>query len=112
MRCAKPPTSTKRSWTSRLPREGAGSFSGHYNAAGSIADWLADGARKFGILRAACVSENAAVAVFDGGYKFFGPVPEDLKAALRKTHLDVRIVKIAGSSWFFADEYGSYQFNM
>lgn len=84
----------------------------HYNAAGSIADWLADGARKFGILRAACVSENAAVAVFDGGYKFFGPVPEDLKAALRKTHLDVRIVKIAGSAWFFADEYGSYQFNM
>jgi hypothetical protein len=84
----------------------------HYNAAGSIADWLADGARKFGILRAACVSENAAVAVFDGGYKFFGPVPEDLKAALRKTNLDVRIVKIAGSAWFFADEYGSYQFNM
>ena len=58
------------------------------------------------------MSENAAVAVFDGGYKFFGPVPEDLKEELRKTRIDVRIVKIAGSAWFFADEYGSYQCRM
>jgi len=52
------------------------------------------------------------VAVFAGGYKFFGNVPESLKTALKNTKLDVYRLKIAGDSWFFADKNGSYQYNM
>ena len=74
--------------------------------------WLADGHEKYGVLLAACVTADAAVACYQRGYKFMGNVPEGLKDALRKTSLDVRIVKIAGSSWFFADDDGSYQYSM
>lgn len=85
----------------------------HYVASdGFLNQWLGDGAVKYGILRAACVTEDAAVAVFDGGFLFHGPVPEKLKYALRYTHLDVRIVKIAGPAWFFSDELGEFKYEM
>ena len=75
--------------------------------------WIAEGVRKYGILRAATVSTDAAVAVYDGGYRFYGNVPEDMKSALRETTMDVRIIKIAGSAWFFADSTGyRYRYKM
>lgn len=52
------------------------------------------------------------MAVFDRGFLFWGTIPESLKKALRETNLDVRIIKIAGAAWFFADEDGNYQYNM
>ena len=86
----------------------------HYTCSATwLKAWLAGGAEKYGILRAAAVSTDAAVACFDGGYLFFGNVPEDLKDALREADFDVRIIKIAGSAWFFASEYGySYRASM
>ena len=77
-----------------------------------INDWLVDGTNKYGKLWAACVTDDAMVAVFAGGYKFFGNVPESLRTALNNTKLDVYRLKIAGDSWFFADKNGSYQYNM
>ena len=86
----------------------------HYACSATwLKEWLAEGGRKYGILRAATVSTDAAVAVYDGGYRFYGAVPEDLKAALRDTTMDVRIIKIAGSAWFFADRTGyRYRYKM
>ena len=84
--------------------------SDHYIASDTyLKDWLGNGARKYGLLRAACVSEDAAVAVFEGGYLFFGRVPDNLKRALRRTSIDVRVMKIAGGAWFFADENGRFE---
>lgn len=86
----------------------------HYACSATwLKEWLAEGGRKYGILRAATVSTDAAVAVYDGGFRFYGNVPEELKAALRDTTVDVRIIKIAGSSWFFADRTGyAYRYRM
>ena len=86
----------------------------HYACSATwLKEWLAEGGRKFGVLRAAAVSTDAAVAVYDGGYRFYGNVPEDMKSALRETTIDVRIVKIAGSAWFFADSTGyRYRYRM
>ncbi len=86
----------------------------HYSASSSrIMDWLKDGANSYGQLWAACVTNDAMVAVFKGGYIYSGNVPESLKEALRKTNLDVYRLKIAGNSWFFADKSGkSYQYSM
>lgn len=86
----------------------------HYACSATwLKEWIAEGVRKYGILRAATVSTDAAVAVYDGGYRFYGAVPEDLKAALRDTTMDVRIIKIAGSAWFFADRTGyRYRYKM
>ena len=86
----------------------------HYACSATwLKEWLADGGIKYGTLLAAAVSTDAAVAVYDGGYKFYGNVPEDLKNALRNTSVDVRIIKIAGPAWFFADKTGyGYRYNM
>ena len=85
----------------------------HYrSSAGFITDWLRGGERKYGELRSACICGGDAVAVFDRGFLFWGNVTDDLKKALRETDLDVRIIKLAGPAWFFADVYGSYQYNM
>ena len=86
----------------------------HYACSATwLKEWLAEGGREYGILRAATVSTDAAVAVYDGGYRFFGNVSEELKAALRETTCDVRIIKIAGSAWFFADSTGyRYRYRM
>ena len=84
-----------------------------YNSSHSnILNWLTEGVKKYGHLRAACLTDDALVAVYDGGYRFFGNVPESLKEALKKTTIDVYYIKIAGDSWFFADKNGKFDYYM
>lgn len=70
--------------------------------------WIDDGLKQYGKLLAATVTDDAAVAVFERGFKFFGNVPSEMKDELRKAGFDVRIIKISGASWFFADKDGDY----
>jgi hypothetical protein len=77
-----------------------------------IADWLKDGEKSLGELWAACLTDDAMVAVYADGFKVYGNVPEKLKKALRDTDLNVFRLKLAGSAWFFADKNGSYQYDM
>lgn len=77
-----------------------------------IQDWLNEGSEKFGELWTACVTDDAMVAVYDRGYKFYGDVPDDLRQALLESELDVYRLKISGSAWFFADKQGNYRYNM
>ncbi|MHC6204470.1 hypothetical protein ACYULU_14925 [Breznakiellaceae bacterium SP9] len=75
-----------------------------------ISDWLKEGSDKFGQIWAVCIADtDAIVAVFESGYRYLGDVPENLKNALKNTDIDVYRIKIAGSSWFFADENGYYE---
>lgn len=78
----------------------------------AINNWLKEGNEKFGQLWAACITDDAVVAVYDQGYQFMGNVPESLKKALQMTNLDVYRLKIAGTAWFFADKNGLFQYNM
>ncbi len=85
----------------------------HYSASSDyILNWLKEGAEKYGALWAACVTNDAMVAVYEDGYKFWGNVPESLKSALRDSDLNVYRIKIAGTAWFFADKEGNYRYNM
>ncbi len=77
-----------------------------------IQNWLAEGFDIYGSLWAACITDDGIVAVFEGGYKFLGNIPNDLQTALKKTNLNVYRLKIAGSAWFFADVYGNFRYNM
>lgn len=77
-----------------------------------VLDWMSDGMDEYGQVWAACVTDDAMVVVYEKGYKFMGNVPDSLKDALAETSLDVYRIKIAGSSWFFADKYGDYRYNM
>lgn len=85
----------------------------HYSTSNEeIRSWLKEGNEKYGMLWAACITDDAAVAVYAEGYRFMGNVPETLRSALRETDLDVFRLKIAGTSWFFADKDGSYHYKM
>ena len=63
--------------------------------------WLRDGCEKYGQLWTACLTDDAAIAIYEFGFKYWGNVPEDLKDALRACKSDVYTVKMAGKSWFF-----------
>jgi hypothetical protein len=77
-----------------------------------LQSWLRDGSNLYGRLLSAVVSKDAAVAVFESGYRFYGNVPQDLKRELQNTDVDVRIIKIAGNAWFFADEEGRGKYSL
>ena len=77
-----------------------------------IREWLAEGFSDYGKLWAACVTDDALVAVYEDGFRFMGEIPESLTSALSDTTLDVYRLKIAGDSWFFADSNGRYHYNM
>ena len=77
-----------------------------------IQEWLVDGCDDFGQLWAVCITNNAMVACYEDGYKYYGEVPQSLKEALRSDNRNVFRIKIAGTSWFFADSNGSYRYYM
>lgn len=77
-----------------------------------IQDWLANGCDRYGQLWAVCVTGDAMVAVYESGYKFYGNVPQSLQDALNTETRNVYRLKIAGTSWFYADKYGSYRYYM
>lgn len=77
-----------------------------------IQDWLREGADEYGILWTACVTDNAAIAVYQYGYRFMGDVPQDLKNALTSCTSDVYMVKMAGDAWFFTCRDGYWRYHM
>lgn len=64
------------------------------------------------MLWAACITDDAVVAVYEEGFRVFGEIPQSLRTALKETSLDVYRLKIAGTAWFFADKNGKYRYNM
>ena len=86
----------------------------HYKASSTeLMDWLKENSAKYGELMYVSITDEAQVAVFDCGYAIRGKYPKDMWDALIKTGFSVRVVKMAGDSWFFADETGSrYQYSM
>ena len=77
-----------------------------------VQQWMKDGMDRYGQIWAACITEDALVVVYEEGYKVVGDIPDSLEDALLETSLDVYRLKIAGSSWFFADKHGRYQYSM
>lgn len=85
----------------------------HYAASDeSITNFLREGAHLYGMLWSACITDDAIVAVYENGYKTFGNVPSTLKNALNSTNINVFRLKIAGTSWFFADNNGRFNYYM
>lgn len=85
----------------------------HYSSSDArITAWLKEGAAEYGMLWAACITEDGMVACYERGYKFFGEVPSELRSRLRETDFDVYRIKIAGESYFFADKEGHYHYKM
>ena len=77
-----------------------------------ISNWLAEGNKLYGRLWAACVTDDALIAVYEDGYQYLGNIPYTLEKALRETSIDVFRLKIAGTAWFFADTEGRFRYDM
>jgi len=73
---------------------------------------LKDGLDDYGKLWAACITDDALVAVYANGFKLLGNVPSDLETSLRQTSINVYRLKIAGSAWFYADTDGNGKYNL
>jgi len=86
----------------------------HFTASNpNITEWLKEGMERHGGIWAAHITNDAMVAVFEKGYKYFGKVPEDLKDALEKTNINVYRLKFTPEgSYFFADRKGRYAYSM
>lgn len=85
----------------------------YYSASdASIQRWLKEGNEEYGMLWSVCITDDACVAVYQTGYRSLGNIPSTLASALRNTNIDVYRLKIAGSSWFFADLDGHFRYNM
>lgn len=77
-----------------------------------ITDWLKEGMESYGQLWTVHMTNDAIVAVYERGYKYFGEVPYSLKSALKEVRFDVYRLKFAGTAWFIADKSGNYRYNM
>jgi len=76
-----------------------------------INEWVTDGLDDYGALWAAHITEDAIVACYARGYKYFGNVPERLKDKLRETDMDVyRIKFLSDGTFFIADKKGNYAY--
>ena len=73
---------------------------------------MAEGNKLYGRLWAACVTDDALIAVYEDGYQYLGNIPYTLEKALRETSIDVFRLKIAGTAWFFADTEGRFRYDM
>ena len=77
-----------------------------------LQDWVAEGADKYGMVWATCVTDDAAVVVYEEGYRFYGNVPSEMKSKLNEVDFNVYYIKIAGTAWFMSDGKGAYSYHM
>lgn len=85
----------------------------YYSASSSeIQEWLKKGADEYGKLWTACITSDAAVAVYENGYRFLGNYPQTLRSKLLSANFNVVRLKIAGSAWFFSDGASKYNYDM
>ncbi|MBO7482734.1 MAG: hypothetical protein J6U17_02455 [Kiritimatiellae bacterium] len=86
----------------------------HYSASTTeLLNWLRDGELKYGELQYVAITNDARIAVFEHGYLANGNYPKDLWEALDKPGFHPKVIKMAGSSWFFADATGKkYRYTM
>lgn len=71
-----------------------------------LMDWLSNVQREYGKLLYVSLTDDAKIAVFDGGYSYVGNYPKDMREAIKRSDFNPKVVKMAGDSWFFADETG------
>lgn len=77
-----------------------------------LLEWLGEGCDKYGQLWTACITNDAAVAVYENGFRCYGNVPEDLKDVLTTCQNDIYMVKIAGAAWFIRCTNGYWRYHM
>lgn len=84
----------------------------HYIASRALMDWLKDGVQEYGDVRYVALTDNGKIASFEKGVRAEGIYSSVLWEALRKANFDIKVVKMAGDSWFFVPGKGGYNYSM
>lgn len=77
-----------------------------------IQDWIVEGMEDFGCVWATCITDDALVVVYEGGFGTSGNIPSTLTKCLKTTDINVYRIKIAGEAWFISDGKREYDYNM
>lgn len=75
----------------------------------ATAQWIKDGAAQYGRPLSVCLTEDATIVVFTGGYLSRGYVPAALKAWLAQPPFRIDCVRVFGDYWFIANGQGKYR---
>ena len=85
----------------------------HFSSSSTeIQNWLVETMKEYGNLHSVTITDDARVAIFEKGRSWHGNYPEDLREATKKSTFHPYIIRMAGNSWFFADEIGRYRYSM
>lgn len=71
--------------------------------------WIKEGINQFGRPLSVCLTEDATIVVFSGGYLSRGYVPATLKAWLAQPPFRIDCVRVFGDYWFIANGQGKYR---
>ncbi len=75
-------------------------------------DWIEERPKKYGNIEYVALTDNGRIALYEEGVMAAGVYSSVLWEALRKANFDIRVVKMAGNSWFFATRKGGWQYSM
>lgn len=73
-----------------------------------LRQWIVDGTENMGRVSTACLTDDAVMVVYEGGFRYDGNIAPDLIEAIRNTDIHIFRIKISGRSWFFADISGKH----
>lgn len=66
----------------------------------------------YGNVVSVCLTDDAMLVVYDGGYGAYGEIPTTLSNSLGSLPFNPTDIAIAGTRWVAADNNGSYSYNM
>ena len=70
--------------------------------------------KKFGFIRAAAMTNSAAIIIAERGFRIIGDIPSDLHDYLKnKQSFDIRSIKFTErGSWLVTDGYSRYDYSL
>lgn len=77
-----------------------------------IFKWLSDTQEEYGDPIAVSLTDDAGAAIFERGYSWRGNYPEDLRKSIKNADYEPSVIRMAGNSWFYANETGRYTYSL
>ena len=84
----------------------------HYIASKALMEWLENRPQGYGNVEYVALTDNGKIASFEKGVMAAGVYSSVLWEALRKANFDIKVVKMAGDSWFFVTGKGGDKYFM
>ena len=84
----------------------------HYSASRALMDWLKNRPQEYGDVEYVALTDNGRIALCEKGVMADGIYSKVLWEAMGAANFNIKVVKMAGDSWFFVPEKGGYKYSM